>query len=514
MTGDPGDDADETALADAVDSEAVAVSPAVLERMTDGFHVYDDEWRTTFLNEKARRIVSEAADVDLSTEEIVGSDIWELVPEAVGSEIHQRYHRAMETQESQEFETYYEPLGIWLEVRAFPSPSGLTVLFRDVTDEKRRVDQLEAREEILRAVTQALADPDLEFEGRVSELLRIGAGMLGTSYGTLSRVRDDQYVFEVVYAPDDSVAAGDVVDLSATNCERVVLSEESLAVADIGVDPDLSERAGYAEWGVSCYLGAPVRVNGSVYGTFCFYDDTPREEPFEEWQVTLVELLAEWVSSALERQVVEEDLRRQNDRLEQFAGIVSHDLRNPLAVAKGQSELAAEECDSEALEKAMRAHDRMERIISDVLTMARSGTAVESPESVDLSTVARKAWATVDTGDATLSAEDAPTVTADQSRLIQLLENLFRNAVEHGGPGVHVTVSSAPDGFAVADDGPGIPPGDRESVLEHGYSTREDGTGFGLSIVMEIAEAHGWSITVTESEAGGARFEFADGGSI
>ncbi|GAA0195694.1 sensor histidine kinase [Halobaculum roseum] len=486
------------------------IDPALLDRMTDGFHAYDDEWNTTYLNERARRIVSEAAGVDLSTEEIVGRNVWEVVPEAVGTEIYDRYHEAMESQEPTEFEEYYEPLDTWFEIRAYPSESGLSVFFRDVTEQRVRREDLRARGEVLRGVTATIADADLSFEDRVSRLLRIGAEMLGTEYGTLSRIRDDRYVFEVVHAPDDSVVAGDEVDLSTTNCERVVVTEESLALSDVGEEPDLAERAGYTDWGISCYLGVPVRVNGSVYGTFCFYDRDAREEPFREWEVTTVELMAEWVSAALERQVVEENLRRQNDRLEEFAAIVSHDLRNPLAIAKGQTELAAEECDSEHLVKARNAHERMERIVSDVLTMAQTGTAVEDPEPVDLTAAAREAWATVDTGEATLDASGAPTVTADESRLLQLLENLFRNAVEHGGGDVHVVVESIPGGFAVADDGPGVPPEHREEAFDHGFSTRDDGTGFGLNIVRTIAEAHGWTVSLTDAESGGARFEFAE----
>ncbi|QZX99342.1 sensor histidine kinase [Halobaculum rubrum] len=493
--------------------EGSFLDPALLDRMTDAFFALDDEWRFTFLNGRGEAIVRDAAEEPVDGE-LVGRNIWELIPNAVDTTFHDNYVEAMETQSVVEFEAYYDPLEAWLDVRTYPSESGLSVFFRDVSDEHERREQLRSHEEALAAITETLAEPDQTFEERVSELLRVGVDMLDTEYGTLSRVRDDRYVFEIVHAPDDSVAAGDTVDLSTTNCERVVLTEQSLALSDVSDHPELADRAGNADWGISCYLGAPVRVNGSVYGTFCFYDRDPRGEGFDEWQVTLVELMAEWVSAELERQVIQEDLRRQNDRLEEFATIVSHDLRNPLAVAKGQTELAAEECDSEALEKAMRAQDRMERIISDVLTMAQSGTAVESPEQVDLSTVARDAWGTVDTADATLSAEDAPTLTADRSRLIQLLENLFRNAVEHGGDDVHVAVEAISGGFAVADDGPGIPEADREAVFDHGYSSRADGTGFGLSIVREIAEAHGWSVTAIESEQGGARFEFVDAGSV
>ena len=92
-------------------------------------------------------------------------------------------------------------------------------------------------------------------------------------------------------------------------------------------------------------------------------------------------------------------------------------------------------------------------------------------------------------------------------RLEQLLENLFRNAVDHAGEDVTVTVGDLDDEFYVADDGPGISDDERDRVFEDGYSTVEEGAGLGLAIVAGIAEAHGWSVTVTESEDGGARFE-------
>ena len=65
----------------------------------------------------------------------------------------------------------------------------------------------------------------------------------------------------------------------------------------------------------------------------------------------------------------------------------------------------------------------------------------------------------------------------------------------------------ATDGFFVEDDGTGIPETDRDRVFERGYSSDDRGTGFGLHIVEQIAEVHGWRVSVTESESGGARFE-------
>jgi signal transduction histidine kinase len=121
----------------------------------------------------------------------------------------------------------------------------------------------------------------------------------------------------------------------------------------------------------------------------------------------------------------------------------------------------------------------------------------------------------VKTGDAELRVELDGAVAIDESRLRQLFENLFRNAVEHAVPDdstewLQVTVGSLGegDGFFVADNGVGIPESDRERVLSAGYSTGSGGTGLGLSIVSEVARAHGWSVSVTEGQDGGARFEF------
>ncbi|MFT4889643.1 MAG: PAS domain S-box-containing protein [Halobacteriales archaeon] len=206
----------------------------------------------------------------------------------------------------------------------------------------------------------------------------------------------------------------------------------------------------------------------------------------------------------------EEELRRENERLERFASVVSHDLRNPLTVAAGELELAREKCESPHLDEIAGSLDRMETIIENVLTMARQGRFVEASElePVELASVAGECWYTVETADADLEVATTATVTADADRLQRVLENLFRNAIDHGGGDVTITVGDIDGaGFYVADDGPGIPPDDREQVFESGYSTTDDGTGFGLAIVRELVDAHDWTVSVTESAAGGARFE-------
>jgi len=208
-----------------------------------------------------------------------------------------------------------------------------------------------------------------------------------------------------------------------------------------------------------------------------------------------------------EREAYRMKLERQNDLLEQFAGVVSHDLKSPLTVAQGRLELAAAECDSANLDSAADALSRSQELIDDVLALARKGHRRPEIESVPLADVSHRCWRTVETADATLTVEAARTIRADRSRLGQLLQNLVRNSVEHGGPDVSITVGDLDDGFYVADDGGGIPADVRERMFETGYSTNDGATGFGLGIVAQVAADHGWTVSATESESGGARFE-------
>jgi PAS domain S-box-containing protein len=216
------------------------------------------------------------------------------------------------------------------------------------------------------------------------------------------------------------------------------------------------------------------------------------------------------VNDVTDQQRQQKQLERQNERLEEFTSVVSHDLRNPLNVAAGNLTLAQENGDGDHLERADQALSRMETLIDDLLALAYVGTQSTDLEPVDLEEVVADAWETVDTHGATLVTQADTILIADRSRLHQLIENLIRNAIEHGGEAVTVTIGDRANGFYVADDGPGIPVNERDEVFETGYSTREDGTGFGLNIVREVVDAHGWGIAVAESAEGGARFEITD----
>jgi len=273
-------------------------------------------------------------------------------------------------------------------------------------------------------------------------------------------------------------------------------------------------RASLEAAGVRSALYVPLVSNWSLLGAVSF-EAVAGSVAFDDERTRLAKTFGDMVGHAIAQTRRERELRRQNDRLQQFASVVSHDLRNPLNVTKASIDLARDGRPEEHLDRAADAADRMERIVEQVLTLARMGQDIGETESVLPGEVAEDAWTSIRADQATLDTTTLDTtagdrIEADRERLRQALENLFNNAIQHGGRDVAVRVGPLPDrpGFYVEDDGAGIPEAERDDVLEHGFSTSDDGTGLGLSIVSRIAEAHGWAIDVGASDTGGARFEF------
>ncbi|WP_436934052.1 response regulator [Halovenus marina] len=207
-----------------------------------------------------------------------------------------------------------------------------------------------------------------------------------------------------------------------------------------------------------------------------------------------------------ERKEMQIELEHQKERLETLMGALSHDMRNTLQLAQTNLTLYSNQGDQTHLETLERTHERMEQILNDTLTLARNGKSIGETEPVDLETIAEKSWATVDTQGATLVVDGTLSFEADRSRLQQLFENLFHNAVQHAGENVTITVGANDASFYVEDDGAGVPPEERETIFEVGYTTSDDGTGFGLAIVEAVTSAHGWEITIEDGDEGGARF--------
>jgi len=348
----------------------------------------------------------------------------------------------------------------------------------------------------------------LSIDEKIERAITVGRDRLGLAYGVLSYTAEGKY--EVVGSTIETgdYSAGSVHELDETWCRHVVDGREMLVVAD-------AEDSGYADdiarstTGLQCYIGAPILVDGEAYGTLCYSDTSPREAAFGEQEQQFVELLTQWISYEIEREKHYQTVEAQNERLNEFAGVLAHDIRNPLTAAIGFTEYAidtAPESLATHLQTVLDSLDRIETLITNTLSLAREGADVGHREPVELETVAREAWDMVSPSNATLSVVDTYTLMADESRLRQLFENLFRNVAEHCGNDVTVTVRGTDAGFEVRNDGPEMPESVANSLF--GGSFGADRIGLGLLIVERVVSGHGWDGTI-ESTPEETRFIFS-----
>jgi signal transduction histidine kinase len=346
------------------------------------------------------------------------------------------------------------------------------------------------------------------FENKIQELLELGREYLGVQAGFLTEISDGTQLITEASGDHELLQSGESCPLSKAYCRKTVEQEAALTVQHAAVEGWESDTA-YEKFGLESYIGAKVMIEREVYGTFCFADDEPRGEPFSNEEETFVELMAEWVSYELFQKRATEQIEQQRDQLEEFASVVSHDLRNPLAIIQGSIDLAEQTGDPEHFDRCRNALDRIDILIDDLLTLARGGQSIGETESIELAELVRDCWEFVPAEEATVELDDDIVLRGDLGRVQQLFENLFRNAVEHGGGDVTIQVGvlESDSGIYVEDNGAGIPEKERDQIFTDGYSTSEKGSGFGLTIVQQIVEAHGWNIRVTSGKTGGARFE-------
>ncbi|MDB2287064.1 PAS domain S-box protein [Halorubrum ezzemoulense] len=440
----------------------------IVENLPMGVLVEDAERDVLMANDQ----LGETLGVPIDSEEVIGRDCAtaaeeiksrftdpEAFIEVISERIEQRelvQNEELRLTDGRVIERDYVPYTL-------PEGEANLWLYRDVTTRKQQSQELEQANEFL-SQTQTVADVGGWELDRRTESLRWT--------DEVYRIHGVDMEFEPTvenavgfYHPEDQATIQDAIERVTTEGEPFDLELRIVTADDV------------VRWVRA--RGEPWHLDGEIVGVRGTFQD---------------------ITQRMERQ----------QRLEEFASVVSHDLRNPLNVATGHLDLVADECDSDHLDSVRRALERMEALIEDLLILAQDNKEVSDTQPVDLAMIADRCQENVQMEQGRVITTVDRTVWADSSRLKQVFENLFRNAVEHGGSEVTVTVGKLADGFYIEDDGAGIPTDERNAVFEVGYSQSANGTGFGLNIVKQIVNAHGWQIRVTDGEDGGARFEITN----
>jgi PAS domain S-box-containing protein len=478
----------------------------ILEHATAVMYLKDTDGRYVFVNAEYERLF------ELEAEDLVGRRDADLYPADVVGAVESNDRRVVETGEPIEVEERITVQGedrtyLSLKVPALNDAGDVEGVFgvsTEITEQKKRERQLEALNRTIPRLLSAETAEEVAERGVTAarEILDLQANAIhlyDTERAALVPAAYTDAVTELIGDPP-SFRAGESI------AWRAFEDGTATAIDDVRSDPDIYNP----ETPIRSELHLPLGEHGILIA------GSPTPAAFDAQDVTIGELLAAHLVTALTQVNTKQELRdreaeleAQNERLEQFASMVSHDLRNPIAIARGHLDLYREAGDESHLDPVDRSFTRMQDLVTDLTALARYGVPDTDHQPVSIPDVARDAWELIDTRSATLSA-DACTVTGDKSQLTALFENLFRNAVGHGGADVTVRVGplDAESGFYVEDSGDGIPEDERDAVFDHGYTTGYGGSGIGLTIVSRIAQAHNWDVTLTDGTDGGARFEF------
>ncbi len=225
---------------------------------------------------------------------------------------------------------------------------------------------------------------------------------------------------------------------------------------------------------------------------------------------------------------IEEELRRSNADLEQFAYVASHDLQEPLRMVSSYMQLLsrryAEHLDEDAQDFigfAVDGAQRMQMLIDDLLAYSRVGTKGAPLEPTDTEVALHRALSNlevaVEEAGATVTSGSLPRVLGDTGQLVQLFQNLVGNGIKFSGedrPRVEVEATQIEDGwqFCVRDNGIGIEPQYRQRIFQlfQRLHTRDryPGTGIGLALCKRIVERHGGTVWVESARDKGSAFYF------
>ncbi|MFH5832549.1 PAS domain-containing protein [Halalkalibaculum sp. DA384] len=481
--------------------KAYQENETILESIGDAFFAVDENWIVTYWNKEAEQIL------DKPKEEIIGKNLWEEYDDAVDLDFYTQYHKAVNENVSVSFEEYYPGVEKWFEVSAYPSKTGLSVYFRDITDKKKRVEKIRQVNERFEKVTEATNDAIWDFDVAEGELF------WGRGFETLFRYDLEEtnptldFLINLIHPEDRGEIVQKIEEYMQPGTKTDWYEEYRFKKADGSYAP-VMDRAVF----IRDDRGEVTRVVGAM-------TDLTRQKKNEE---ALRQLNRELEKHA-------EELAASNAELEQFAYVASHDLQEPLRMVSSFLKRLEKKYGDQLDEKARQYIDfavdgagRMRQIILDLLNYSRVGQHEFERQNLCLeellNEILKLEHRAIEESGATVEWDPLPEIRAAETPVQQVFQNLIRNAIKYRRPECEpeIHISGEETGthwkFSVSDNGIGI----REEFQENIFNifqrlhTQEEysGTGIGLAVSKKIVEKHGGEIWVESEEGEGSTFYF------
>jgi signal transduction histidine kinase len=393
-------------------------------------------------------------------------------------------------------------------------------------------DSVDAMRELHRVISTPVSCLE-----RMQALLAMGCQRFGLPIGILAHIEGEHYEIVQAQTPDGEIRPGQVFALGDTYCRDTLRAQGPLGFEHAATGLQRHHPC-YQKFGLEAYLGVPMRVGGVLYGTLNFSALQPRLTPFTTVDRELIQLMAQWMSGALEQERMSATAQRQQTLLahasrlnalgEMVSGLI-HEINQPITAINLYAEaglarlrhptLEPEEM-RETLGKIAAQSARTSAIIQKIRHFARQGkpqyTQAHLPELLDeiadfLNLEAERHAIHISYN---LPLE-LPPVLVDGLQVQQVILNLVRNAIDaiNGSQGAHTIVVAAcldqeAVEISVQDTGPGLAPGIAGQLLHPFFTTKPNGLGLGLSISRSIIEAHGGRLWATSNSGCGVTFHF------
>jgi PAS domain S-box-containing protein len=517
----------------------------ILEGISGGFFALDINYRFTYWNRAAEE------GTGLKRKNVLGKNVFDIFPNARNAEHGEKYRLAMEKKEYQSFETCYkdERFEAWYDIRIYPTESGISVLFQDITDKKRQQRQKEMLLEISHAinVAQHLDELCLEAGERIARFMDIP-----TKFVCIYRFDQHSSLLHLmapalgdVHVPPD-VEHQIVHKDSLTTAVKVILERTPIVTNELSQGSIAANfLAEVTSLKLKTLIALPLIVQGEMQGVMEVL--SMKEQKYVQDEHDLLSVIANELAIGMSRKRLMDEITIKNielenekkktedanDALKRFLATFSHELRAPLNSIVGFSEILTTDFESLPKEKI---HDFMKNInvsgkhlqslINDILDLSkieagRMELHVEAyPVTYFIESVQRVLKAALEQKQLTLEfnvSQDVEQLVVDQTRYKQILVNLVSNAIKysntHGKIFVTISRENSEIAVSVKDEGAGIKPEDIGKLFrafQQGKNARyvEEGTGLGLVITKKLVELHGGNIWVESEWGKGSTFLF------
>ena len=541
--------------ADAARKEADAARELVskvIERVNDGFVALNSDWRYTYVNERAARLLQRE-----NPDELIGKHIWTEYPEGVGQPFYHAYLRAQETQQVITFEEYYPPWDQWFENRIYPSVDGLTIYFTEITARKKAEQSIirinralmvlsDCNEALIRTTNEEeLLNKVCDIITEVGQYPLVWIGFnkndkFKSVKSVAHRGFDDGYLDEITISWGDKEQGADPTGKAICTGQPVIIQD----LLHYKEDTWLQHTA--QKYAVAAVIALPIKTSKITYGALNIYAEGVNA--FDEEETHLLQELADDLAfgiATLRAQIEREQLQRQLQQAQkmeaigQLTGGIAHDFNNILGCIMGYTSLALDRYGGNSdtkltdyLNEVYKAGERARDLIAQMLAFSRSSVSNNAQPLAPgpLVKEAVKLLQSTLPSSIHLHTEidiNVSNVKIDPVHMHQLVMNLCINArdamdgegqidvlisqvsgVEAECDSCHEHVKGDFVELAVRDTGSGLDASVIERIFDPFFTTKKigKGTGMGLSIVHGIVHEHEGHILLENASGGGCVF--------